>query len=367
VFTLIDRQLIGSFFKAYVVCLTSLLMLYVVVDLFTNLDDFTGKDKTFRNVLVDIGTFYGYRVLQIFDRLCEAILLLAAMFTITWMQRCNEQVPLLSSGVSTRRIVAPVLLSAFALLGLSILNQEFLVPLVADKLMCQKEDPHGLGPIPVRGTFEPNGIHIEGDKASRTNQEVTNLRVTIPEAVAGTLIHITARQAIYHPNQEGRGGRWELMQTVPLEIEGWDRENAILETVDIGHYYLTVREVGFETITQDPQWYTLVSTQTLFEELQRPDAGRMSSIAVLFHARLTRPILGMILVIMGLSVILRDQNRNIFISAGSCLGLCGLFFAAIYTCQLLGSYNLLTPALAAWVPILLFGPLSWVLFDAVHT
>lgn len=365
--TLIDRQLIGSFFKAYVVCLTSLLMLYVVVDLFTNLDDFTGKDKTFRSVLVDIGTFYGYRVLQIFDRLCEAILLLAAMFTITWMQRCNEQVPLLSSGVSTRRIVAPVLVSAFALLGLSILNQEFLVPRVADKLVCQKEDPHGLGPIPVRGTFEPNGIHIEGDKASRTNREVVNLRVTIPEAVAGTLIHITARQAIYHPNQEGRGGRWELLQTIPMEIEGWDRENAILETVDIGHYFLAVREVGFDAITQDPQWYTLVSTQRLFEELQRPDAGRMSSIAVLFHARLTRPILGMILVIMGLSVILRDQNRNIFISAGSCLGLCGLFFAVIYTCQLLGSYNLLTPALAAWVPILVFGPLSWVLFDAVHT
>lgn len=366
-FTLIDRQLIASFFKAYIVCLTSLLMLYVVVDLFTNLDDFTGKDKSFKNVVLDIGTFYGYRVLQIFDRLCEAILLLAAMFTITWMQRCNEQVPLLASGISTRRIVAPVLYSACALLGLSILNQELVVPQVADKLMCQKEDPHGLGPIPVRGTFEPNGIHIEGDKASRTNREVSNLRVTIPEAVAGTLIHITARTAIFHPDGDGKGGRWELLQTVPAEIEGWDRETSILETVDIGHYYLHVREVDFAALTQDPQWYTLVSTQRLFEELQRPDAGRMSPIAVLFHARLTRPILGMILVVMGLSVILRDQNRNIFISAGSCLGLCGLFFAGIYTCQMLGSYNILTPALSAWLPILIFGPLAWVLFDAVHT
>ena len=38
---LLDRQMIGNYVKAYVVCLTSLLGLFIVVDLFTNLDDFT--------------------------------------------------------------------------------------------------------------------------------------------------------------------------------------------------------------------------------------------------------------------------------------------------------------------------------------
>lgn len=199
--TLIDRQLMGNFFRAYGICLTSMLALYIVVDLFTNLDDFTGKGRGIKQVIFDIGTFYSYRVLQIFDHLCEAILLLAAMFTVTWMQRCNEQVPLLAAGVSTGRIVAPVLFSSFALLSLSIINQEIFVPAVADKLVCQKDDPHGLGPMVVRGRYEPNGIHIEGEKASRTNHEVTNLRVTIPESLAGNLIHITARQAIFTQTQ----------------------------------------------------------------------------------------------------------------------------------------------------------------------
>lgn len=67
-------------------------------------------------------------------------------------------------GVSTGRIVAPVLFSSFALLSLSIINQEIFVPAVADKLVCQKDDPHGLGPMVVRGRYEPNGIHIEGKK-----------------------------------------------------------------------------------------------------------------------------------------------------------------------------------------------------------
>ena len=89
--------------------------------------------------------------------------------------------------------------------------------------------------------------------------------------------------------------------------------------------------------------------------------------AVLFHSRLTRPILGMILVFLGLSVILRDQNRNVFISAGLCLVLCALFFAVGVGCKHLGEMEILSPALAAWLPVLLFGSLSFALFDAIHT
>ncbi len=35
---IVDRQMIRGYFKSYFVCLTALLSLYVVVDLFTNLD-----------------------------------------------------------------------------------------------------------------------------------------------------------------------------------------------------------------------------------------------------------------------------------------------------------------------------------------
>src|ERR687885_219152 len=106
---LIDRQMIRGYFKAYFVCLSSLLSLYVVVDLFTNLDDFANTSKGLVAFARHVGSYYSYQVPQIFDRLCEAIVLLAAMFTVAWMQRNNEQVPLLSAGISTRRIVLPVL------------------------------------------------------------------------------------------------------------------------------------------------------------------------------------------------------------------------------------------------------------------
>jgi len=131
---LIDRQMIRGYFKSYIVCLASLLSLYVVVDLFTNLDDFTHHNKGLWAALLRIFAYYGYKVAQIFDRLCEAIVLLAAMFTVAWMQRNNEQVPLLSAGISTRRIVTPVLMCAFFMLGMTVINQELIIPRIADKL-----------------------------------------------------------------------------------------------------------------------------------------------------------------------------------------------------------------------------------------
>jgi len=69
---LLDRSLIRGFLKSYFVVLVSLLSLYVIVDLFMNLDEFADKHRGLSGVLMHIGTYYGYRLSQIFDRLSEA-------------------------------------------------------------------------------------------------------------------------------------------------------------------------------------------------------------------------------------------------------------------------------------------------------
>jgi len=127
-----------------------------------------------------------------------------------------------------------------------------------------------------------------------------------------------------------------------------------------------VREVDFDALTRNSNWFMLASTYRLYQELQKPESPP-AAMAVLFHFRLTRPILGLLLVFLGLSMILRDTSRNIILSAGSCLVLCVVFFTVCQTCKMLGEYEYLSPPFAAWFPVLLFGPMALVLFDAVHT
>jgi lipopolysaccharide export system permease protein len=366
----VDRMLVVGYVKAYFICLISMLSLYVVIDLFTNIEDFTQHHQGLRAALTHIGIYYGHRITQIFDRLCEAIVLLAAMFTIALMQRNNELLPLLSAGMSTRRVVLPVLISAFAMLSFAILNQELVIPEIAPDLMIPKDDPGGNHPMLIQGTYEPNLVHIEGGGAFRQNKVVRPFYCTIPSGVAHSLLHLNAEEARYIPPaaDNPRSGGWLLTGTIPAELENPPQVDAkILEQIDPGKYFLHTKEVDFDTVTRDRGWFRLASTEKLYEELHKPESTRLASMAVLFHMRLTRPILGMILVLMGLSVILRDHNRNVFISAGMCIVLCGIFFAACFASKQLGENDILPPALAAWLPVLFFGPVSFVMFDAVHT
>jgi lipopolysaccharide export system permease protein len=362
----IDRLMIRGYLKAYFVCLVSLLSLYIVVDLFTNLDDFihNNSDNGLRKVVGRIVSYYGFRIPQFFDRLCEAIVLLAGMFTVAMMQRNNEQLPLLSAGVSTHRIVAPIVASACFMMTLTVLNQELVIPHIRHHLALERSDPEGTKEVPVYGHFEPNLIHLEGERGVRRVNTVHNLRCTIPETIDGNLYHISAKEAIYHDSNDHHRGTWELIGCTPTKL---DPIPGILDVKDEGRYFLHTRNVDFEALTRDHKWFQLVSTWELYQELKRPDSTRLAMIAVLFHTRLTRPLLGMVLVVMGLSVILRDQTRNVIISSGMCLVLCGIFFAGLYTCKMLGDNEFISPALAAWMPVLGFGPFAIVMLDAVQT
>src|SRR3954447_20128642 len=123
---LLDRQMLLNYLKSYLVCLVSLLGLFIVVDLFMNLDDFSQVTDNMAELIRYIGIYYSYNTAKVFDRLSEAIVLLGAMFTVALMQRNNELLPLLSAGVSTRRVVAPVLVGSVMMLGLSVANQELI-------------------------------------------------------------------------------------------------------------------------------------------------------------------------------------------------------------------------------------------------
>src|SRR6202035_561320 len=110
--------------------------------------------------LTHIGKYYAARSTTIFDRLSEMIVLLAAMFTIAWVQRNNELLPQLSAGVSTRRIVRPVLLSACAMMALATLNQELVIPRLSNLLTINRDDPNGNRDLLVRSGYESNHVCI---------------------------------------------------------------------------------------------------------------------------------------------------------------------------------------------------------------
>ena len=374
--TIHDRQMIVNYCKAYLFCLVSLMGLFIVVDLFMNLEDFTANRKDFVSVIKFIGLYYGYKSFFIFDRLCESVILLAGTFTVAWMQKNNELVPLLSAGVSTRRAVLPVILSACATMGLVGINQELALPNVDGFLVENRSNPDGAkAQENPKGCYDMNSVFVSGKSVVKKDGLVKGFFASIPASLGGNNNTVLqAKEALYVPAKDGdkRTGGWLLKDTVPAELPNWPAEQEdILKPLGDGAYFLKTKNVDIETFTRVKNWDLYLPTWRLLEELERPNNSQHAKLAVAFHSRLTRPAIGVILVVLGLSVVLRDQNRNVFVSAGMCLMLCVIFFASIFACQYLGSNqdttNYISPALAAWIPVIVFGPVSFAMFDAVHT
>jgi lipopolysaccharide export system permease protein len=365
--TILDRLFFISFIRSYLIVLTSLLSLYIVVDLFTNLNDFTNNKSGLISVAQHILGYYSVQITQIFDLLSEAITLIAAVFAVSWMMRNNELLPQLSAGVSTRRAVRPILFGAMLSVFLTPVNTELIVPMIADRLNVPRDDPELVKPAQVRSGFEVNSKeHITGQLAFRRELRVVNFEYT--SNIEGDLIHLLAAEAVYVPEgqtRDGQSGGWLLFKTTPETLEGTAPQN--VKMIMPGRFFIKSRELDFDSVTRRPTWYLYAATPELWQMLGRPDTGRQSSVAVLFHSRLTRPLLAMILVVLGLGVILRDQQRHVFISTGLCLIMGTCFYLVVLGCKFMGNQEILPATLAAWLPVMIFGPVAVSLFDGVHT
>ena len=369
--TTLDRMVLLSFFRSYAIVSTSLLSLYVVLDLFTNIDKF-GRGDGMVGVATHIFAYYSTQITLIFDRMAESITLLAAMFTVSWMQRNNEMLPQLSAGIPTRRVVLPVLVGAMITLTFGPLNQEFIIPEIADRLAAPKDDLEGAKAISLMGAYDPSGVHIEGLAGFRNDRKVIRFYATFPEALPNGqpspsgMVHVQADEAIYFPPGPGDlTGGWELKNTQPATFDGPLPLN--LKMIDPGHFFLKTVDTDFDAVSRGSSWFLFAPSVKLQELLSRAEPRRQSKIAVLFHMRITRPLGGMLLVLLGLSVILHNPNRHVFISSGLCLGISLGFNVLQLLFKFLGDAGYVSPPLAAWVPVLIFGPLTLASVDAIHT
>jgi len=363
----LDRMFFISYIRSYFIVLVSLLSLYIVVDMFTNLNDFTNNKTGLISVAKHLFGYYSVQITLIYDFLAEAITLIAAVFAISWMQRNNELLPQLSAGVSTHRAIRPILFGAMLSVVLTPLNTEVIIPSIADRLTVPRDDPELVKPTQVRNAFDASSSeHITGHQAYRREKKIINFEYTSDPELG--VIHLIASEAVYIPEnqpKDGHAGGWLLYNASPARLDTRMPQN-LMQPIP-GRYFLKTKDLDFDAITRRPTWYLFAPTSELWEMLGRPDTGRQSSVAVLFHTRLTRPILGFILVILGVGVIMRDQQRHVFISTGLCLIMGLLFYAVVLACKFMGNQEYLSATMAAWLHVMIFGPIAIAMFDAVHT
>jgi lipopolysaccharide export system permease protein len=235
---ILDRQRYWAFLKAYVICYVSLVGLYIVIDAFSNLDEFTKRADGAAETFQIMSRFYLIHQSEFFDRLCGVIGMMAAIFTVTWMQRNNEQLAMLAAGISTHRAIVPVLVSSVIVSLIAVANQEIVMPYYGEEL-SRRHDDDGMQRVNFVSTrYDARGIMMHGKSADRASRTIMKLYVTVPYTVFGKIREIDGKQGCYippdHPTARLKGG-WLIRDArvdPPLDDDTLSNSGGILTRLD---------------------------------------------------------------------------------------------------------------------------------------
>ena len=108
--------------------------------------------------------------------------------------------------------------------------------------------------------------------------------------------------------------------------------------------------------------------------MQRTQVYGANDLLRVKHARLAQLLLNIIMVLLAISCVLIREQGQLRTAVMKCLILVGLCMVTVFICQNLAAtppndprWTAQWPALMAWMPIFIFGPLSVFLLDRVKT
>ncbi|HVC97086.1 MAG TPA: LptF/LptG family permease, partial [Pirellulales bacterium] len=326
--------------------------------------------------------FYVYRSIYFFERMSNMLTMIAGMFTVTWIQRHNELTALMAAGVSRKRVIMPIVVASALVSLTTAAGRELVIPRMSRELEKDPKNLTGENGETIRPRFDDaTNILLNGVQSFGDERRIYKPSFRLPDPMLRFGRQLVADNAYY---QEARGGRdgGYLLKGVSRSAEigrqpsfVLDGKRVIITPRDEPKWLepdqcFVVSDVNFDHLTGGRGWRQFSSTSQLIEGLSNKSlalAGNFGAdVRVSIHTRIVQPFLDMTLLFLGLPLVLSGNNRNVF----AAIGLCGLvslaFMVVVMGFQYLGGIALLRPALAAWVPLIVFVPIAVAMADRIE-
>ena len=379
---ILDRYVILSFLRNYLISFFVLVGMYVVLDMMFNIDEFAEvREKaatadagsiaaafTFVRYVAD---FYFFQIPMYFVHLSGIIPLVAAAFTLMRMIRFNELSAILSAGVPLLRIAMPIVVVALILQGLLWVDQELLIPNIIHKVVRDHDDVVD---------YDTASFPIQAMRDDQRNAKLFAWRY-YPNARPPRMeiVDIIEQDASLRPvaHIRAREARWDESTQSWILDRGLRNPNVAPDVVERRDPYRVESYQGGITPTeiqlyQSGGYVDLLSTRNINELLKRPLSYGRADLLRVKHTRIAQMIINMILLLLAIAAVLTREPRQLKTAATRCVLLCGACLTVAFLGHELAGHppaglSRHWPALMAWLPIFTVGPLSIWLLDRVKT
>ena len=375
--TIIDRYMLRQFLQVLAICFLSLAGLYIVIDAFNHLDHFVDYAGAHGGLLTTMGEFYAYRSLAFFDWMSGILALVAAMFTVTWIQRHHEMTALMAAGIPRLRVLRPVLIAAICVSFLAVANRELVIPQTRQQLATDSKNLGGQQQAAMQSRFDSQtDILLGGETIVFAEKKINRPNFVLPVGLDDYGRQLTAAEARYLPPRDGHEGGYllsgltapkALLSQHSLQLNGkpvviTPQDAAWLGPNDV----FVVSGVSFEFLSAGSTWRDYASTRELIHELRSPSTDLGVDVRYAIHSRMLQPFLDATLLFLGLPLVVSRGNRNPYFAIGLCVGVVALFMVVKLGCQSLCLTGWLQPPLAAWLPLMIFAPAAVLLSDSLR-
>jgi len=315
-----------------------------------------------------VGDYYGPMVILIYAFFSGLIVVAGMGFTLSGLGRNRELTAMTSSGVSLYRVAMPILVAGIGLNVLALPVQEFVVPHLADKLSRKKSHVKYQTVTYFDFQYAPdgNGSLISAARFDAEHEQITDIRVVTRNADGLQTGHITAAQAAWNESRQG----WDLIDGYILRpgsvgesaVRALDRRHEPIDflATDLSPTLIkTRRNVDYVRLLPVAELQKMQHNQAVPEsmraEVARTKWGRVSLLMV-----------NVLILAMGLPYFLLRAPGNMLVQSMKAAGLCLGVWAGGMTLPELAA-GTLNPVAAAWLPVVIYLPVSAVILQTVKT
>lgn len=366
---IIPRYLLFNFCRTFCLWFVCIVGLYIIFDLFTNLESVFGGDGSTGEVLQRVATYYFFKSLPFFDMIAGLLATISVMITIVMMIRHNELVALQAAGISDRRIVRPILIAAFVFITATVVLREVVFPHWQRELMMTPQTLIAGNGLPMNSATDmKTRITLNGNETFRHEKRISSPKFGLPPELRKTCGQFLLAENAFHldKNMEHPAGYLLKKVSRPADIAKLDNQFvgdqlAVITSQEAKwlepNECLVVSEIPFDYIVSNQGWRSFSSVWELVTTLHSQCLDLGEDVMIGVHQRILQPFLDATLLFLGIPIILRAKNQKLFHGIATAGLLVLGFFCFTKISQNIGA-SFGTPILGTWFPLMIFAPMA---------
>jgi lipopolysaccharide export system permease protein len=345
---IIDKYLIKQFLQTIFFGLIAFTLLFVVIDMMENLDDFIDQ-----NVSADIVLHYYFVFSPDIIKLITPIaVLFAALFTVGKAANLSELTAIKSSGVSMYRFMAPFLVTTLFISLFSIYFSGYLVPMANKTKINIELNYLKKGFVYSGGNifFQDTPTRIVNISFFDNSNNQAN-RVGVQEFEKDDLTHMTSRIDASKMVYDTLSHIWIAYDGVKRTFGQKSEDAEYFSKLKLN--YLGFKPVDLSTKQQKPEEMNLSELKASIKSQEKAGLDPTNTL-IEYYSRFSFPMASLVVVLFGVPISANKRRGGLAVQVGINILVTFIYLVFMKISEAFGKNGALDPILTAWFANLIF-------------